>query len=199
MECEAEDPTGHLWSSSPSLGPGEFGKSLCDEGVIATGRFAVLPRQFPTALVDQPVANYCHCVANREGPKVGSMRECLVIAPPHLFKSGSISIHWGGRVAEKGAEETCGGQYCELLRSLNDRHVATADVDATGKDIEATRNGGGLEVRRSRYRLKILQGRGTGCFVKGCLDHPRCTPQVHAPLCDRGCAPQIHSAGSNKV
>lgn len=115
MDREAEDPTGNLWSGSLFRGPCEFCESLRDEGVIATGRSTVPPRQFPTSLVDEPVMNYGHRVANREGVEVGRMWECLVIVLPYLFKSGSVSIGWGGRVAENGTEETCGRQYCKLL------------------------------------------------------------------------------------
>ena len=61
-----------------------------------------------------------------------------------------------GSETMKGAEETCGGHCCELLRPLHDYDLVIVETEASNEDIETIRDEGGSKASEFRHRHEAL-------------------------------------------
>ena len=66
MECKAKEPTGHLPTSFPGVGPGELGEDTCNCDVLIAGRFVALPLDPPAGAVALVVVDGNERIGDRQ-------------------------------------------------------------------------------------------------------------------------------------
>ena len=160
MECEAEEPTGHLPTSPRSvLEPGNLDEGMCNYNVFAAGWFVVLPLGgLPACKVTAGVEcsmNWGQNVGQRKTVEIHPEWESPNVSLANAFETSRRRI--SGCEVRKRVEATEDGHICQPLHPLSHHRFVVDDLDATDEDIEAVDEEGGVSIGQRRP-CQVVQG-----------------------------------------